>query len=681
MTLQRALTGFTLSGITATLTHVITAVALIEVIGVDQTYANGIAFSLATLISYVGNTLFSFDSKMGSATAWRFLLVSFAAGLLTMLIAWVVERAHGHYLVGIASIVLLVPPATFLAHRFFTYRHTDTNLNLSYLKQPEWHPLWIAIAVAAFHGQNLGGSWRFDDPLILQFAQSLPNAYSAFISPSIWQGLGVPFFTPMLTLAFQLGHALFGLSAWGHYLLNLCVIWAIASLTCHMVKGQSHSSMAGLVSGLLFVVGAPTLIVAGQLMSQHYALGLLFALSSLLLWQRWLQKGQNWAAWGSAGLYLLAMLCKEVYAPLPLILFALMAPQFRSRILGLAGHTLVAAGFVVWRAAMIGTNVGGYTGNLGQVSGLLHSALLMPTIFWGTDWLGFIGAMGVLIFSMTLVWRKGLRTGLAVAAAVIVLWLPFLAVTASPDIIHIRFGFLPWWALSVLVGATMKSITVDSTTGSQFDFRLVWLVYIFVVVISTMTVRNTFLVQTSFEKIAVSYDVQSRFLLSHNSPDWFVPEDNVKSDLNFQYGLFSIARRLGNMPAPAAPFAAAGAYWFSPDKGYSYKTSCRCMKPLEPPKVGAPIASDGLVQSMFDRSRRDSLTWQLETSAKQPEWFLLMPQLQSSFALPPAGEVRFAVPPWLQGQAFMVVMRDGKGLWTQTPEQKFPQSGETARYP
>ncbi|MDP4836922.1 MAG: GtrA family protein [Burkholderiales bacterium] len=681
MTLQRSLIGFAVSGVIATLTHVITAIALIEELGIGQTYANGMAFSLATLISYVGNTVWGFDSKIGKATAWRFLLVSIAAGLLTMLIAWLVERSHGHYLFGIASVVLIVPPATFLAHQFFTYRHIGTTLNLSDLKAPGWHPLWIAIAVAVVHGQNLSGSWRFDDPLILQFAQSLPNSYSAFVNPSVWQGLGVPFFTPMLTFAFQLGNGLFGMFAWGYYLLNLCVIWGIASLTCFIVRGHSHSLMAGLVSALLFVAGAPTLVVAGQLMSQHYALGLLFALCSLLLWQRWILDGKCWAALGSAAFYILAMLCKEVYAPLPLVLCAFMAPQFRNRILGLTGHVLVAVGFVAWRAAMIGTNVGGYTGNLGQLSGLLNSAFLMPTIFWGADWPGRIGATVALVFFLALIWRSSLRTGLIVGAAVIVLWLPFVAVNASPHIIHFRFGFLPWWAFSVLVGVTLKSITTACTSDRQSDFRLVWVVYVFVGVISALSVRSTVLAKSSFERIALSYDVQSRFLLAHNRPSWYVPADNVKSDLGFQYGLSIMAKRIGMLPALAMPFAQAGAFWLSHNKGYAYEASCQCMKTLEPLKAEAPNASAGLVKSVFDRTSLGTLTWQLQTTAPQPEWYLLMPQLQSSFALPPAGEVRYAVPPWLQGQPFSVVMRAGNGTWTQTPEQSFPKSGETVRYP
>jgi hypothetical protein len=227
----------------------------------------------------------------------------------------------------------------------------------------------------------------------------------------------------------------------------------------------------------------------------------------------------------------------------------------------------------------------------------------------------------------------------------------------------------------------LKSFTTVCTSDRQLDFRLVWAVYVLVGVISALTVRSTVLAQSSFERIALSYDVQSRFLLAHNRPNWYVPAENVNSDLNFQYGLFIMAKRIGRLPALAMPFAQAGAYWLSPEMGFSYEASCQCMKALEPLKAEAPNASAGLVKSVFDRSSLGTLTWQLQTTAPQPEWYLLMPQLQSSFALPSAGEVRYAVPPWLQGQPFSVVMRAGNGTWTQTPEQSFPKSGETVIYP
>ncbi|MBK6592253.1 MAG: GtrA family protein [Burkholderiales bacterium] len=120
--LGRAALGFLWSGAAATLTHVATAIGLITVAGLAPSLANGLAFALATGVSYIGNTRWSFRAKVGFATAWRFLLVSVAAGLLTMLLAGAVETAGGHFLAGIALVVLVMPPLVFLVHRGFTYR-------------------------------------------------------------------------------------------------------------------------------------------------------------------------------------------------------------------------------------------------------------------------------------------------------------------------------------------------------------------------------------------------------------------------------------------------------------------------------------------------------------------------------------------------------------------------------
>ena len=122
MSLSRSASRFVLTGGAATLTHLVVAVLVIEMMGLGQTIANGLAFCVATLLSYVLNTCWSFQARMGLETAWRFLAVSFGALLLTLSLAWLVERAHGHYLLGIAVVVLFVPPLSFAAHRLFTYR-------------------------------------------------------------------------------------------------------------------------------------------------------------------------------------------------------------------------------------------------------------------------------------------------------------------------------------------------------------------------------------------------------------------------------------------------------------------------------------------------------------------------------------------------------------------------------
>ncbi len=113
---------FVLSGLMATSLHAAVAVALIEGVRLHPVAANGAAFLLANLLSFFTNTLWSFRAKPSLKIWMRFVAVSAAAWVLTMAIAWCVERAGGHYLLGIVAVVTCVPLLSFVAHRRFTYR-------------------------------------------------------------------------------------------------------------------------------------------------------------------------------------------------------------------------------------------------------------------------------------------------------------------------------------------------------------------------------------------------------------------------------------------------------------------------------------------------------------------------------------------------------------------------------
>lgn len=114
---------FAATGAVATLAHVAVATALVEALDLHPAIANGVAFIVANLLSYFVNTLWSFDTRLTLSNWRRFLLVSTGAWSLTIALAWGMEQAGSHYLAGIAVIVLLVPAATYVAHRRFTYRH------------------------------------------------------------------------------------------------------------------------------------------------------------------------------------------------------------------------------------------------------------------------------------------------------------------------------------------------------------------------------------------------------------------------------------------------------------------------------------------------------------------------------------------------------------------------------
>lgn len=122
MKVARSAWRFAVVGLAATATHVIVAAGLIEGGWLHAAAANGLAFVIANLVSYVANTRWSFAASVRLANWGRFVAVSVGAWLLTVAIAWSIETAGGHYLAGIALVVLVVPPLSFVAHRKFTYR-------------------------------------------------------------------------------------------------------------------------------------------------------------------------------------------------------------------------------------------------------------------------------------------------------------------------------------------------------------------------------------------------------------------------------------------------------------------------------------------------------------------------------------------------------------------------------
>lgn len=112
---------FAASGAISTSVHVVVAYVFLRQ-GLSPVWANGIAFLTATIVSCIMNTSWTFGAKYNRSQIGRFLTVTSAMAILTMGIAKVVQSLGYPPAVGIASIVLLVPPITFVLHSLWTYR-------------------------------------------------------------------------------------------------------------------------------------------------------------------------------------------------------------------------------------------------------------------------------------------------------------------------------------------------------------------------------------------------------------------------------------------------------------------------------------------------------------------------------------------------------------------------------
>jgi putative flippase GtrA len=102
--------------------HAVVAATLIARANASPVLANALAFSCATGVSYLMNTLWSFSTPLQLRNVWRFGVVSMMGLGLTALVSTSVQIAGGGPWAGIAAVVCVVPPATFAIHRAWTYR-------------------------------------------------------------------------------------------------------------------------------------------------------------------------------------------------------------------------------------------------------------------------------------------------------------------------------------------------------------------------------------------------------------------------------------------------------------------------------------------------------------------------------------------------------------------------------
>ena len=119
--IQRGL-RFAVTGLFVTALHALVAVLFINFVAPQPPLANGVAFTVATVVSYVINTTWSFSARLHGRTLLRFLSVSACGFLLAMFVAWAAQMAGLNYLLGIVAVALTIPAFTFVLHNFWTYR-------------------------------------------------------------------------------------------------------------------------------------------------------------------------------------------------------------------------------------------------------------------------------------------------------------------------------------------------------------------------------------------------------------------------------------------------------------------------------------------------------------------------------------------------------------------------------
>ncbi len=117
-------------GVTATVTHVLIVVALVESGLARPFWANVVAFSTALVVSYFGNHAWTFELRGGHRRHLpRFLVVALVGLALNQGIVYgAVDLLAWDYRIALAIVVTSVPAMTFLLNRYWAFHgHHETD--------------------------------------------------------------------------------------------------------------------------------------------------------------------------------------------------------------------------------------------------------------------------------------------------------------------------------------------------------------------------------------------------------------------------------------------------------------------------------------------------------------------------------------------------------------------------
>jgi hypothetical protein len=322
----------------------------------------------------------------------------------------------------------------------------------------------LGAAVWAVYGRVRSLWWTFDDLFLLHVLQGR-SAIDFFFSPGLWRGLPFRMFLPVLLASYDLDFVIAGAQPRAFYVHELLACTAAAVALFAVFRRWFGTTLSG-VGALLFVLGAPFVTWAQQIMHRHYVEGFVFAAVSVWLFVGALRRGRKSAALFSALFYLLATLAKEVYIPLPGILALLPEGSWRERLHRLVPHAAAAVLYFAWRVAMIGTMLGGYgwalrPGDLPAAAralpGHVAASLLPGSRTWNLVLFAVLAAGAIVYF------RRAPRALAPILGAAILTILPAVPVSKAAGV---RFAAMPW-ALAVAVFVSGCALLLEGSARAR----------------------------------------------------------------------------------------------------------------------------------------------------------------------------------------------------------------------
>lgn len=529
-----------------------------------------------------------------------------------------------------------------------------------------------------FHGSALRGWWLNDDPQVLLHAVRNSPAEALF-NPVKWRELSSSNFTPLVTLSFDFDLLVAGLSARSFYRHQVLAILLAAVLLLMVLRRHMDPVLAAIITAT-FVVAPMTVMAARSLMIRHYVEGLCLALVSLFLFEKGTAKPDRRLRYdtGSALLYLLAILGKEVFYPLPLLFLMqarVVGQSWRVVMRRLLPATVIALIALGWRRAMLGS-VGGYGGSIDS-SDLLPLPLAVSSFIVGSVPLAvrILLALVVLVLLAVSMRADRGRTFALILALFFIALLPLLPVAGA---IEPRYAFVPSVITLCAIGLLLESVR-RSKWGSESVRRNVVLGGAALVFL-LLFVRG--------QKVRVEFDPLYRVMVAEGRYVWRegerAPTLLAGSQGWYLSGLSELRKQQGKGKGPA--FVLSQYALSLPDRDVShvvaFNNEAGAIGPLSPEVLQAAQADrrkfrpDIPLTVLLSRKGND-LSWTMGPPGAASWIFLTYPE-GDEYPIDGQGWIR--IPETRELQRFRIRRTLPDGSWTLSPPLLLPPADGAVRW-
>lgn len=380
----------------------------------------------------------------------------------------------------------------------------------------------LGLATYVFHHSALSGFWRIDDGVHLAFAAEHSPWQYFFVPEITGKQSNYHFVTPWNVFFYDMNLWLFGLKPKWFYAHQLMMLWLDGIATFFLIRlwGQARWAFFG---AILFLLGAPTVHAAQELMLCHYVTGLFFSILALICYVYAVRKQDKRLLLISAFFYLLATTCKEFYVPLIGILLFLPEGNFKKRLYYSIPFALVASMYVIWRYNVLGGYfIGGYNPEtvpvkyLDNASALLSNFWRIPYDMLGSGKMGSYVLAVLSVISIAYFARNTYKIFIFLAGLVLIL-IPLIPMSQYIGTKE-RFFFLLWWAVSVYCSILFSKYTrfraITYITGISMLFLAASSSY------KEMTI-------SSAHAVWKCHDAVTRFIINSSADQIFYDSNNV----------------------------------------------------------------------------------------------------------------------------------------------------------